>query len=57
MTPIPIQEEKKSEIRKALELITQLATLEPQKDYSAKLIQEAINVLHNELNKIYNDNI
>ena len=57
MTPIPIHEEKKSEIRKALELITQLATLEPQKDYSAKLIQEAINVLHNELDKIYNDTI
>ena len=57
MMPIPIQEEKKSEIRKALELITQLATLEPQKDYSAKLIQEAINVLHNELNKIYYDSI
>ena len=57
MMPIPIQEEKKSEIRKALELITQLATLEPQKDYSAKLIQEAINVLHNELDKIYYDNI
>ena len=57
MTPIPIQEEKKSEIRKALEVITQLATLEPQKDYSAKLIQQAINVLHNELNKIYHDKV
>ena len=57
MTPIPIHEEKKSEIRKALDIIIQLATLEPQKDYSAKLIQEAINVLHNELDKIYNDTI
>jgi hypothetical protein len=57
MTPIPIQEEKKSEIRKALDVITQLATLEPQKDYSAKLIQEAINVLHNELDKKYNDKV
>ena len=53
MTPIPIQEEKKSNIKKALELITQLGTLEPQKDYSAKLIQQAINVLHNELNRMY----
>ena len=57
MTPLPIQEEKKSEIRKALDLITQLATLEPQKDYSSKLIQEAINVLHNELNRLYNDTL
>ena len=53
MTPIPIQEEKKSEIRKALDLITQIETLEPQKDYSAKLIQQAINVLHNELDRLY----
>ena len=53
MTPIPIQEEKKSEIRKALDLITQIETLEPQKDYSPKLIQEAINVLHNELDRLY----
>ena len=57
MTPIPIPEEKKSNIKKALELITQLGTLEPQKDYSAKLIQQAINVLHNELNKIYHDKV
>ena len=53
MTPIPIYEEKKSEIRKALDVITQLATLEPQKDYSAKLIQKEINVLHNELDRLY----
>jgi|TARA_R110000824_G_scaffold32619_2_gene105219 hypothetical protein len=57
MTPIPPPEEKKSNIKKALELITQLGTLEPQQDYSAKLIQQAINVLHNELDKIYNDKI
>ena len=57
MTPIPIPEEKKSNIKKALELITQLGTLEPQKDYSAKLIQQAINVLHNELNRMYNDKV
>ena len=53
MIPIPIYEEKKSEIRKALDIITQLASLEPQKDYSAKLIQQAINVLHNELDRLY----
>ena len=53
MTHMPIQEEKKSEIRQALDVITQLATLEPQKDYSAKLIQQAINVLHNELDRLY----
>ena len=63
MTPIPIQEEKKSNIRKALDLITQaqiaqvFAPLNPKLDYSSKLIQEAINVLHNELDKIYHDNI
>ena len=57
MTPIQPPEEKKSNIKKALELITQLGTLEPQQDYSAKLIQQAINVLHNELDKIYNDKI
>ena len=49
--------QEKSNIRKALELITQLGTLEPQKDYSAKLIQETINVLHNELNRMYNDKV
>ena len=52
MTPIPLQEEK-SEIRKALDIITQIETLEPQKDYSSKLIQEAISALHNELNRLY----
>jgi len=52
MTPLPIQEEK-SKIRKALDVITQLATLEPQKDYSSKLIQEAISALHNELDRLY----
>ena len=57
MMPIPPPEEKKSNIKKALELITQLGTLEPQKDYSAKLIQQAINVLHNELNRMYNDKV
>jgi len=57
MMPIPIQEEKKSNIRKALELITELGTLEPKKDYSTKLIQQAINVLHNELNRMYNDKV
>jgi|TARA_R110000824_G_scaffold349633_1_gene536518 hypothetical protein len=50
--PIPLQEEK-SEIRKALDIITQIETLEPQKDYSSKLIQEAISALHNELNRLY----
>jgi hypothetical protein len=61
MTPIPDQE--KSNIRKALDLITQagieqaFAPLNPKLDYSSKLIQEAINVLHNELDKIYHDTL
>jgi hypothetical protein len=63
MMPIPIQEEKKSNIREALELITRagieqaFAPLDPKLDYSAKLIQQAINVLHDELNRMYNDKV
>ena len=60
---MPIPDEEKSNIRKALDFITQAGIEQslnfdyPKKDYSAKLIQEAITVLHNELDKIYNDRI
>ena len=60
---MPIPAEEKSNIRKALDLITKAAIEQslnfnyPKKDYSAKLIHEAITVLHNELDKIYNDKV
>ena len=60
---MPKPDKEKSNIRKALDLITRagieqtFAPLNPKLDYSSKLIQEAINVLHNELDKIYNDRI
>ena len=58
MTPIPIPKEDNNNIKKARELITQAGieqalALDPKKEYSAKYIRQAINVLHNELDRLY----
>ena len=57
MTPIPLPKEDNN-IIKAKELITkagieQALALDPKKEYSAKYIRQAINVLHNELDRLY----
>ena len=59
---MPIPDKEKSNIRKALDIITEAAgqtfpPLDSELDYNAKLIQEAINALHNKLDKIYNDKV
>ena len=58
--PIPIEEN--NNIKEASKLIEkakieQALSLDYKKNYSAKYIQQAINILHNELDKIYNDKV
>ena len=58
---MPIPDKEKSNMRKALDVITEAGQtfppLDSELDYNAKLIQEAINALHNKLDKIYNDKV